>query len=193
MGNFFTKVIIFAVAAPTFIYMSAKSKASAMQDYNISEAEEAVFNTCRSGLTIHDIHFSGGASDDKGCACLTKQASTTFSPKQFAITGDIVSIKLSIAEKQKELKNEKKAQAIYMDAIQKLDEIQAESKLSERDFFKVLDKTSEFIKLCGDRKSHTEENVSKWANYRTRGVPQERRQQERRQEASATTLPSLRK
>lgn len=149
-----------AVLAGLFVF-GAHAERKVFEDYNISlESEKQFMSRCTNAMTINDVDFSDGASDNKGCACLTKSLMSQIKSSEIPVVETYTAFMveaggLSARDELNPIK-----------FVTDLESINKRHKLSDDQSGKYMDLIGGTMGNCGDRDYHSPANVALLASLR---------------------------
>ncbi len=143
-----------AVLAGLFVF-GAHAEQKVYDDYNISlESEKQFMARCTNAMTINNVDFAEGASDNKGCACLTKSLMSQIEASEIPAVETYTAFMAEAGGKS--ARDELNPIQFMTD----LEGINQRYKLSEAQSGKYMDLIGGTMKNCGDSEYHTSTNVA---------------------------------
>lgn len=152
-----------AVLAGLFAY-GAHAEQKVYEDYNISLQSEIKFmSRCTQAMSINDVSFTHGASDNKGCACLTKslmsQVEASEVPAVETYTAFLVEAGgLSARDELNPIQ-----------FMKDMGNINKRHKLTDSQSDKYMDLVGGAMGNCGESDYHTPDNVAYLASMHPKG------------------------
>lgn len=147
-----------AVLAGVFVF-GAHAEQKVYDDYNISlESEKQFMARCTNAMTINDVNFTEGASDTKGCACLTKSLMSKVE------TGEIPVVETYTAFMVEAGGLSARDELNPIKFMTDMENINQRYKLSEAQSGKYMSLIGEAMGNCGDKNYHNSFNLAHLAS-----------------------------
>ena len=121
-------------------------RAEAVEQFSITQSEDALLDTCHKAFRNGGIKFRSGVKKIVGCGCITRYVSDRIDPSQQELAGKVIEISLSALKKEQTKRAEEELAALYLENYQ-----------TARSSQKIMDSIGSAVAHCSKPKSYMTE------------------------------------
>jgi len=165
------KGLVYLGVAGVALVVSKGYEGKSLEKYQLTDVHTPVYQSCMSTMKKTKSEFKGGATDYKGCACISRYAASEYEGAQLTAYQEMYEVIVNTAKKSRKTSDSSKQSTHQNDMVTSFITIAAKHDMDMDVVMSMTDSLGNDLKTCGRSTSHRDAALAQIIALPVKGKP----------------------